>query len=379
MANINYLNQCIFEDGAISNLSRALGSLGITRPLLVTDAGIKAAGILVKVLAEAPNDTVVFDQVLQNPTQAQVQELLDKYRSSGCDGLIALGGGSSIDIAKATALMASHDGDLARFSVAQRGSKHIGKVAPIIAIPTTAGTGSEVSVAAMIVMESGTKEIFISPNLIPPIAICDPLLTIGLPPHLTAATGMDALTHCIEAVLSPAINPPADAIGLDGIERIFAQGWLERAVKEPENREARWNMLMASTEGALAFVKGLGACHALAHSCSRIKELNLHHGVLNAIFLPRVMRAIEAQTDEAGNMKLTRIKKAMGLSQDDNISSAIFDLSSKINIPRNLTAIGIVAGHCDEVVEYAMLDFAHLTNCIKFDENTYREIFLQAL
>ncbi|KAF0117687.1 MAG: 4-hydroxybutyrate dehydrogenase [Hyphomonadaceae bacterium] len=379
MANINYLNQCIFDNGAISQLPRALKSLGINSPLLVTDKGIKNAGVLEQVLSAASSNIVVFDCVMANPTEAQTLELVKIYQANNCDGFIALGGGSSIDIAKAAALLATHEGELARFGVAQRGGKHIGKVSPIIAIPTTAGTGSEVSVAAMIIMESGTKEIFISPNLIPPIAICDPLLTVGLPPHLTAATGMDAFTHCLEAVLSPAINPPAEAIGLDGIERIYAQDWLYRAVFEPTNADARWHMLMASTEGALAFVKGLGACHALAHSSSRIKSLNLHHGALNAIFLPWVLEVIEVKADEAINAKLWRIKRAMGIAAGKQISEAVFALNKKLNIPPNLAVIGLKAEHCNEVVEYALLDFAHITNCIIFDENDYREIFLKAL
>lgn len=379
MANINYLNQCIFDNGAISQLPRALKSLGINRPLLVTDKGIRAAGALDQVSSAAACNIVVFDEVLPNPTEAQVLELVKIFKASNCDGFIALGGGSAIDIAKAAALLASHEGGLARFGVAMRGGKHIGKVTPIIALPTTAGTGSEVSVAAMIIMDSGTKEIFISPNLIPSIAICDPHLTYGLPAHLTAATGMDALTHCIEAVLSPAINPPAEAIGLDGIERIFAQNWLQQAVQEPYNSEARWHMLMASTEGALAFVKGLGACHALAHSCSRIKGLNLHHGALNAIFLPHVLKRIEARADEAINTKLWRIKRAMGLAASENISDAIFAFNNKLNIPPNLAAIGLNSEHCVEVVEYALLDFAHITNCVNFDENDYNDIYNRSL
>jgi 4-hydroxybutyrate dehydrogenase len=331
MANLNYINNCIFDNGAISQLPRALKTLGINSPLLVTDKGIKAAGVLDQVLLATASEIVVFDEVMANPTEAQVLVLVKIYRANNCDGFIALGGGSSIDIAKAAALLAMHDGELARFGVAQRGGKYIGKVAPIIAIPTTAGTGSEVSVAAMIIMENGTKEIFISPNLIPPIAICDPFLTLGLPAHLTAATGMDAFTHCIEAVLSPAINPPAEAIGLDGIERIYAQDWLCRAVFEPTNADARWHMLMASTEGALAFVKGLGACHALAHSCSRIKGLSLHHGALNAIFLPHVLALIEARADDAINTKLPRIKRAMGIAADDKISEAVFESTAMVD------------------------------------------------
>ena len=379
MAIINYLNQCIFDNGAISQLPNAIKTLGINTPIIVTDKGIRQAGILETVQKTLPLSVAVFDETKPNPNEAQIYDLIAAYRHNNCDGLIALGGGSAIDLAKAAALMLTHEGELAKYGMAQRGGKLIGNIAPIIAIPTTAGTGSEVSIGAIIVLETGAKETFISPKLIPPIAICDPELTYGLPPSLTAATGMDALTHCMEAVLSPTINPPAEAIGLDGIERIYAQEWLSIAVKEPTNKSARWNMLMASTEGALAFVKGLGACHALAHSCGRIKDVNPHHGTLNAIFLPLILEIIEARADEIVQTKLKRIKRAMGLGENDLISSAMHKLNQELNIAPNLKAIGLNESHASEVVEYSMKDLAHLSNSVPLNASDYLAVYMSAL
>lgn len=379
MPILNFVNQCIFDNGAIQKLPSAMVSLGIGSALIVTDKGIKAAGILALVQNAIGKKVFVFDETEPNPRESQVKTLSEIYRANKCDGFIALGGGSAIDLAKAAALLVSHEGELPRYGTSQRGSKLIGKIAPIIAIPTTAGTGSEVSVGSLIILESGNKELFVSPNLIPPIAICDPLLTLDLPPFLTAATGMDALTHCIEAVLSPNINPPAEAIGLDGIERIVAQNWLYRAYKEPENIDARWNMLMASTEGALAFVKGLGSCHALAHASASIKGINPHHGTLNAIFLPFVLELIEKRKDDKVGAKLNRIKRHIGIDEKSLISKKIRELNALLKIPTNLSEIGLLSGHQEIVCNNAMLDVAHFSNCIVFEKSDYQEIFTKAL
>lgn len=379
MPILNFVNQCIFDNGAINKLNDALKSLGINSPVIVTDKGIAAAGILAKVQSAIGKETLVFDETEPNPREAQVNALKEIYNKNNCDGFIALGGGSAIDLSKAAAIITSHDGDLARFGTSQKGSKLIGKVTPIIAIPTTAGTGSEVSVGSLIILENGIKELFVSQNLIPPIAICDPLLTIGLPPFLTAATGMDALTHCIEAVLSPNVNPPAEAIGLDGIEKIVAQNWLLTAFTEPQNIDARWNMLMASMEGALAFVKGLGSCHALAHASASVKGINPHHGTLNAIYLPHVLRIIESRADEFVGQKLARIKRAMGIDKTSAIFEKIGELNQALLIPQKLSMIVLKAEDCDYVAQNAIRDVAHFSNCMAFEKSDYQDIFKAAL
>ena len=310
MPVINFLTTCIFDHGALGKLARTLKNLGGSQPLIVTDQGIKAAGILERVLESLDGaPAAVFCDTVPNPTENQAIETAALYKSSGADSIIAVGGGSSMDLAKAAGLLATHDGPLEKYAPLVGGAKLIGKLPPLIAIPTTAGTGSEVSVGFVTNMNNGRKETFASPNLIPATAICDPDLTFGLPSHLTAATGMDAVTHCIEAVLVPAENPPADGIGLDGLTRAVGGGWLKRAVQDGSDPEARWNMMMASYEGALAFVKGLGSVHALSHAAGRLKEKRLHHGTLNAIFLPHLMRF----NDGAADAKYERIRFAMGL------------------------------------------------------------------
>ena len=279
MPVMNFLTQCVFDAGALKQLAALAKGKGITRPFIVTDAGIKASGILAKVedaLGVAP--VGVFAETVSNPTETQTKIAAKLYMESGADGIIAVGGGSSMDHAKAIGLMASHSDPLETYAAIIGGARKIGKIPPLIAVPTTAGTGSEVSVGMVIIMENGRKETFASPNLIPVVALCDPDLTLGLPAGLTAATGMDALTHCIEAVLTPSVNPPAEGIGYDGAQRAFGQGMLVRAVKDGSDAEARWHMMMASYEGALAFVKGLGGVHALSHAAVK-KTVTLTDGL----------------------------------------------------------------------------------------------------
>jgi alcohol dehydrogenase class IV len=210
---------------------------------------------------------------------------------------------------------------------------------------------------------------------VPTAAICDPELTLGLPPTLTAATGMDAMTHCVEAVLTPVVHPPAEAIGLDGAERIGK--WLERAVKDGSDRDARWHMMMGSFEGALAFAKGLGAVHGLSHALGRIHELKLHHGTLNAVILPHSLAMIA----EAGaaEEKFARLRRALGLGTNADLAQYIADLNARIGLPPSLSAMGAKQEHGDGAIEYAVSDIATLSNAIPFDADKYRELFGRAL
>ncbi len=214
MATINYLTTIEFDFGAVRKLGDSVRALGIRRPLLVTDAGLASSDVMARVLdALGKLQPVVFEGTPQNPDESAVEDAVALYTASDCDGVIALGGGSPIDLGKAVALLATHAGPLEQYALIGGGLARItAKVAPLIAIPTTAGTGSEVGRGALITLNDGRKLGFISPHMIPKIALCDPELTLGLPARLTAATGMDALTHCIETYLSPRVNPPADAI-----------------------------------------------------------------------------------------------------------------------------------------------------------------------
>lgn len=239
MAFIYYLTHIHLDFGAVTLLKSECERIGIRRPLLVTDKGVVAAGIAQRAIdALSALPVAVFDDTPSNPTEAMVRQAAAQYRSEGCDGLIAVGGGSSIDLAKGIAILATHEGELTTYATIEGGSGRITeRAAPLIAVPTTSGTGSEVARGAIIILEDGRKLGFHSWHLLPRSAICDPELTLGLPPGLTAATGMDAIAHCIETFLAPAFNPPADGIALDGLERAWAH--IERATRDGSDRDRK--------------------------------------------------------------------------------------------------------------------------------------------
>ncbi|WP_053845192.1 iron-containing alcohol dehydrogenase [Paracidovorax avenae] len=371
MALIHYITQIQIEFGAVRLLAQECARAGITRPLVVTDPGVKAAGVLQPALdALAGLPVAVFDQTPANPTEAAVRAAVEIYRAHGCDGLIAVGGGSAIDCAKGIAIAATHDGPLTHYATIEGGSPRITeRVAPLIAVPTTAGTGSEVARGAILIVDDHRKLGFHSWHLVPKAAICDPALTLGLPPHLTAATGMDAIAHCMETFMSSAFNPPADGIALDGL----ARGWahIERATRDGQDRDARLHMMSASMQGAMAFQKGLGCVHSLSHSLGGINP-RLHHGTLNAVFLPAVVR-FNAQ-DEAvrRDRRLERMAQAMGLASADDIPDAIRDMSTRLGLPTGLAAMGVGEEVWDGVIRGAMADHCHKTNPREASVDDYR-------
>lgn len=359
MPLINYVVPVELDFGAIRTVAAECKANGISKALLVTDKGIVAAGLADRVLEllKGSVDVVVFDAVPANPTEAAVLEAAGVYKETGRDGIVALGGGSPLDLAKAAALMATHVEPFAQYAMILGGLPRITAGAPpVIAIPTTAGTGSEVGRGAIITLTDTRKLAFSSPHLAPRKAINDPELTFGLPPLLTAATGMDALTHCIETFISPRINPTADAIALDGATRAWR--WLETAVAEPTNRDARWNMMVASMHGALAFQKGLGAVHAMSHPLGGIKEVSLHHGTLNAVILPAVLRF---NADHVGDRYAT-LKRAFGLAPGSDLADAVASLSARIGLPPSLAAMGVPRSVVPRMVEGALADHSHPTN-----------------
>jgi len=359
MTVITYLTTIIFEHGAVAQLAGELEAVGISRPLIVTDKGVAAAGILGTVRATLPNSlpVAVYDGTPSNPTEDAVEEALKVYRAEGCDGLVALGGGSSMDLAKAVGVLATHDGPLVQYAAIEGGVPRItDRVAPVIAVPTTSGTGSEVGRGSMITFRDRRKMGLISPNLIPRRAICDPDLTLGLPAGLTAATGMDAFTHGVETFLSPKVNPPAEAIGLDGAAR--AWNWIERAVADGADREARWNMMMASTEGAMAFQKGLGAVHSMSHPLGGIEDVTLHHGTLNAVILPAVLRFNEAHVGD----KYARMRAAFGLPDDADLAEEVETLNAKLGLPASLREMGVTDDVLPAMVEGAVADHSTPSN-----------------
>ena len=361
MAFINYITQIQFDFGALSLLRQECGRVGISRPLVVTDAGVKAAGLLQRALDVLPGWPVaVFDQTPSNPTEAAVRAAAVVYRAQGCDGLIALGGGSAIDCAKGVAIAATHEGPLTHYATIEGGSARISeRVAPIIAVPTTSGTGSEVARGAILIVDDGRKLGFHAWHLVPKAAICDPELTLGLPPQLTAATGMDAIAHCMETFMAPAFNPPADGIALDGLTRGWAH--IERATRNGADREARLNMMSASMQGAMAFQKGLGCVHSLSHSLGGV-DPRLHHGTLNAMFLPAVVTFNANSPSIQKEHRLQRMAQAMGLAAATDIPQAIQEMNARLRLPTGLAAMGVQADSFARVITGALADHCHKTN-----------------
>jgi alcohol dehydrogenase class IV len=377
MANLTFMNQTIFDHGASTQLGQVLAQHGIRRPLLCTDKGLVNLGMVTDLVSHLGNDAAltIFDGTPENPTQMAVEDAVELYRASGCDGVVALGGGSSMDLAKAVALAVTHDGDLLEYTAGLGGASKIGSVAPLIAIPTTSGTGSEVSSGAVIIMKNGEKLILASRFLVPATSICDPELTLGLPPLLTAATGMDAMTHCIEALLSPQINPPAEAVACDGIERGIREGNLIKAVKDGSDRDARWHMMMSAAEGAMAFSKGLGSVHSMSHACGADQNLRLHHGTLNAVILPTIL---DFNRDHVGN-KYQRLNAAMGIAADANPSDFIRDLNAEIGLPANLSEMGVSSEAIPNLASHAAKDVCTFTNPRPCSAEEYEGLFETAM
>ncbi len=368
MANILYITSIQIDFGILSTLADECAKAGIHRPLIVTDPGVKAVGILQKALDALPGlDVAVFDQTPSNPNEAAVRAAVSVYHAHQCDGLIAVGGGSSIDCAKGVAIAATHPGPLTTYATIEGGSPRItAAVPPLIAVPTTAGTGSEVARGAIVIVDDGRKLGFHSWHLVPKVALLDPELTLGLPPGLTAATGMDAIAHCMETFMAAPFNPPADGIALDGLTRGWAH--IERATANGQDRDARLNMMSASAQGALAFQKGLGCVHSLSHSLGGVNP-RLHHGTLNAMFLPAVVRFNAHAESVQREHRLERMAYAMGLGAIEGaapaaeaIAQAIVAMNARLGLPTGLGAMGVERAWFDKIVEGALADHCHKTN-----------------
>lgn len=376
MSMINYLTRIHFGAGLLEEaLLAECAKLAITRALIVTDKGLVATGLPDKVsaLLAQTGSSVVFDETPQNPTEAATLAGRQFYMAEKCNAVIAVGGGSAIDLAKAIALTSTHDGPLANYAVINGGiDKITDKLPPLIAIPTTAGTGSEVGRGAIIVLNDHRKLGFLSPHLIPNAAICDPQLTTTLPPHLTAATGMDALTHCIETYIATAFNPPADGIAIDGLKRASAN--IRQATRNGLDLEARTQMMAAAMNGALAFQKGLGAVHAMSHALGGLPGRSLHHGMLNAVLLPHVLHFNEPVVGH----RYGEVKQAMGLPATADLPKAIADLTSELGLPTTLGQMGVTQLDLDKAAPLAEQDHTNGTNPRKASAADYALLLSQA-
>jgi len=375
MSLITYLTTIRFGNGVLRELPGDIVSLNMHRPLIVTDKGVAAVGLLDLVIAVLGQlEFSVFDEVETNPTEEAALRALAIYRAGNCDGVIGLGGGSPIDLAKAVALLATHPEPLSQYALIDGGmAKITDAMAPVIAIPTTAGTGSEVGRASLMNLSDGRKVGIVGPQMIPKRAICDPELTVGMPPRLTAATGMDALSHCIETFLSPRYNPPADAIALDGAGRIIRN--LERAVANGQDLAAREELMMGALMGGLCFQKGLGAVHGLSHALGSLKEPSLHHGTLNAVLLPPVLRY---NAGHAGD-KYERLAVAMGLAPDADLAAFIEDLNARIGMPADLSSMGVTAGVIEDIAGKSERDHSTATNPRKVTAQDYARILKEMI
>jgi len=377
--NWNYPTAIRFGAGRIAELPDACRSLGMGRPLLVTDPGLAALPMVARAAAlcsKAGLHCAVFADVQPNPVEENVTRGVAAYLAGGHDGVIAFGGGSALDAAKAIALMVGQKRPLWDFEDREDWFTRVdvAGMAPVVAVPTTAGTGSEVGRASVITdVKDHTKKIIFHPRMLPAIVIGDPELTVGLPAHVTAATGMDALSHCLEAWCSPFYHPMAEGIAAEGM-RLVRQ-WLPTAVHEGASIEARSHMLVASSMGATAFQKGLGAMHSLSHPCGA--NLNTHHGLTNAVVMPYVLvwnrRAIEG--------KMTRLAAYLGLARQsfDGFLDWVLELRRDIGIPDTLAEIGVHEQHAAAFAPQALADPSTGGNPQPMTEDDYRILYLNCI
>ncbi|MEO8101563.1 MAG: iron-containing alcohol dehydrogenase [Betaproteobacteria bacterium] len=377
MAYIYYLTHIHIGAESLLQLRPECDRIGIRRPLVVSDKGVVAAGLVDRATAALGGMAfTLFDDTPSNPTEAMVRRAADLYRDAGCDGLVAVGGGSSIDLAKGVAILATHPGELRTYATIEGGSTRItDAAAPLIAVPTTAGTGSEVARGSIVILNDGRKLGFHSWHLLPRSAICDPLLTLGLPPYLTAATGMDAIAHCVETFLSAAFNPPADGIALDGLERAWSS--IEKATRDGRDIDARLNMMSASMQGAMAFQKGLGAVHSLSHPLGGLKidgRTGLHHGTLNAVVMPAVLRFNASAPSVIKENKMARLRHAMRLAESADIAGAVGQMCSRLGLPTGLGQMGVQRDMFDGVIKGALVDHCHKTNPREASAAEYRQL-----
>ena len=377
--NWNYPTTIWFGAGRIKDLPLSCQKTGIKKPLLVTDSGLVKLDIVANakhILKEADIDFTVYSDVQGNPTAANVLNGIAHYNKNQHDGVIAFGGGSAIDAAKAIAFMSGQSLSLWDFEDVGDNWTHadINGIAPIIAIPTTAGTGSEVGRASVISDEkSQTKKIIFHPKMLPETVILDPELTIGLPAHITAWTGVDAMVHAIEAYIAPGFHPMAEGIAIEAI-RMIAK-YLPRAFNDGSDVEARGQMLVAASMGATAFQKGLGSVHSVAHQLGAI--YNKEHGLLNAILLPYALRQNRSVIEE----KMVYLSKVLELQEHgtDAIIAYILQLRKELNIPHSLKEIGINEDEAKRIGKMAFKDPSTPSNAMPLNADNLEKLFRAAV
>ena len=374
----SFPTRILYGEGASKQVADELTALEGTKALLVTDPGVLDAGLvesLGSVLRAAKVEFQVFSSISSNPKEAEVLQGVEMYRAMDADCIVALGGGSAIDVGKLVGLIATHHGSLGEFEESQGGAQRIQKILPpLVAVPTTAGTGSEVGRSGVVtLLSTGQKSVVFSPHLIPSVAVLDPVLTVSLPAEVTASTGFDALTHAIEAYCAVGNHPMADSIARQAIELVTR--YLDTAVHEPDNLQARGNMLQASMMGAVAFQKGLGACHALAHPLS--SELGMHHGLANALCLPAVLDYNRSAVPE----RVARVARILGVKGDEvetlafECGGAVRALRDRVGLPKGLGDAGIAEDTLPKLAALATQDPVHQTNPRPCTEDDFLSLY----
>jgi hypothetical protein len=377
--NWNYPTRILFGAGNIRKLPQACETLGIRRPLLVTDPGLAALPMIanaVEICRGAGLHCAVFSDVRSNPVEQNVTDGVRAYREGGHDGVIAFGGGSGLDAAKAIALMAGQKRPIWDFEDREDWWTRVDAagMAPVVAVPTTAGTGSEVGRASVITdLRDHTKKIIYHPKMMPGVVISDPELTVGLPPKITAATGMDALSHCLEAYCAPFFHPMADGIAVEGMRLIH--DYLPRAVADGRDLEARSHMLIASSMGATAFQKGLGAMHSLSHPCGA--NLDTHHGLTNAVVMPFVL----AWNRRAIEQRLARVAAWLGLKRAsyEGFFDWVLELRATIGIPPTLAGLGVREEHAKAFAPQALADPSTGGNPLPLTVADFEQLYLNCI
>lgn len=379
IANWNFPTSISVGDGVVNALSEHCLKLNMHKPLLVTDPFLANMDIVTNAVSNCIEQGVhisVFSAIQGNPTDTNVNEGIQTFRNGDHDGVIAFGGGSSLDAAKAIALCANQS--LPLWSFEDIGDNWTqadeNKIVPVIAIPTTAGTGSEVG-RASVITDSNThvKKIIFHPKMMPVQVLLDPNVTVDLPAHITAATGMDALSHSLEAYCARGYHPFADGIAIESM--VLIKHHLFKAYLNGQDLDARTQLLVASSMGATAFQKGLGAMHALAHTLGGLYDK--HHGLLNAILMPYVLEANRSEIEE----RMVVLARALSLPSPsyEAVHEWVLDMRSTLNIPHTLSEIGIEGTEAKKVGELAVLDAASGGNPIQFSAKEYTQIFLHAL
>jgi 4-hydroxybutyrate dehydrogenase len=369
----SFPTRIVFGVGEARTVGEEAVRLQATHALVVTDRGVVAAGLvqpIVEALAASGLGADVFDGVLGNPVEKNVHDGVAAFHATKADLVVAVGGGSPLDVGKLVRLGVHHHRPLVDYDDATGGDRFIdANVPPMIAIPTTAGTGSEVGRSGVVTLDvNHRKTVIFSPHLMANVALLDPEMTRTMPAHVTAATGFDALTHCIEAFVAKGDHPMADGIALEGIRLCAAH--LERAVTHGADLEARGGMLKAAMMGAVAFQKGLGACHSLAHPLS--SECGLHHGLANALCLPAVVEFNERVARD----RLSIVARVLGAS---DCATALRELRAGLGLPGGLAAAGVAASKLDALADLAIQDACHTLNPRACSRDDLRSLYAASL